>query len=481
MNIRKTAKKGITWTTIGSIGRSLFQLLQIAILTRFLSKDAFGLVAMAIFVVNFSNIFVDMGISSAILHQRNSSQNEYSSLYWLSIFISLIIYIILLIITPFAAYFYKQNELNTIIPILGLNLIIMAAGRQHRTLMQKQFKFKEIAIAELISYFLGLISAVIFAINQIGVYSLIYSTLISSFIANGLFLSNNIKNSPIKFHFRINETKPFVRIGGFAMGSAILDFFSREFDILIIGKLLGAEDLGGYNLAKQIVMKIFTIITPIVMGVLNPLMASIQGEKEKLKNMYLKIVRLLAQINAPIYLLLIILSKEILYYLYGQQYVSSYKVLSLLAVAFFLTTLSSPVGSLQIATGRTDIGFIWTILRVVVTPIIVFLGALSKNIDIVALAYVIVSLLLVIPIWHIQLKPMANIGLKEYIHQFYKPSLFFIFMIVFLFINKNIFQLGSISFSKAAIKLLSLLIVYGLYIICFERESVKEIFMLFKS
>jgi len=63
MDLKKTAFSGIKWTTLGTIGRSVFQLLQIARLTRFLPKEAFGLIAMALFVIQFSNIFVNMGMA----------------------------------------------------------------------------------------------------------------------------------------------------------------------------------------------------------------------------------------------------------------------------------------------------------------------------------------------------------------------------------------------------------------------------------
>src|SRR5690606_16602343 len=100
-------------------------------------------------------------------------------------------------------------------------------------------------------YFLGLIAATLLGINGFGVYSLVYSTLIASFISNGLFLIQNLRLNPIRVHFRIKETKLFLKIGGFTMSSTLLDFFSREIDILIIGKILGSESLGMYSLAKQ--------------------------------------------------------------------------------------------------------------------------------------------------------------------------------------------------------------------------------------
>ena len=87
MNLREKAVSGVKWTTISILSRALFQLLQVSILTRFLAAEAFGLVAMALFVVQFSNIFVDMGLNSAILHHQFATKNEYSSIYWLNIII----------------------------------------------------------------------------------------------------------------------------------------------------------------------------------------------------------------------------------------------------------------------------------------------------------------------------------------------------------------------------------------------------------
>lgn len=473
MNFRKTAVAGIKWTSLGTIGRALFQLLQISILTRFLPKEAFGLVAMALFLVQFSNIFVDMGMTSAILHRQNATKNEYSSIYWLNIVISVLLYFLLLLGAPVAAQFYDEPQLSSLIPILGLNLLIMASGRQHRTIMQKQFEFEAIAKIELVSFFIGLLSAVLFAYYDFGVYSLVYSTLISSFISNSLFLILNMRLNPISFHFKLQETKPFLKIGGFSMGSALLDFFSRESDVLIIGKLLGAESLGVYSLAKQIVLRLFSIINPIIINVLNPLFSSIQKEKKRLKLSFLKVIKYFAYINFPIYMFVIIASKEILQILYGDDYSNSYAVLSFLAFAYCITALANPVGSLQIATGRTDLGFKWTIIRVVATPIVIYLGAL-KNIETVAICYALLSLVLVLPLWHVQIKPMAGIPLREYVSQFYKPFSFFILATLLILLFGDKMEFYNSPFISLVLKGIITVVSYGFYIYLIDRSSIKD-------
>ncbi len=478
-NLKDKAVLGLKWTTVGTIGRSAFQLLQIVILTRFLPKEAFGLVAMAVFVVQFTNIFADMGMTSAILHKQDATKKEYSSVYWLNVFISLILYLIVFFSTSLISVFYKEPELNSLVPILGTNILLMAMGRQHRTIMQRQFEFKAISIIELISYGLGLISAVLLAIKDYGVYSLVYSTLFSSLVSNVLFLLKNLQKNPISFYFKLSETKSFLKIGGFTMGSTLLDFFSREIDVLIIGKLLGADSLGVYSLAKQIVLKLYSIVNPIIINVLSPLMSAMQSDNQRLKKTYLRTVNYLAYINAPVYLFIIIAAKEILSIMYGVSYVNYYLVLALMSASYFFVSIGNPVGSLQIATGRTDLGFKWTIFRILLTIPVVFLGALI-SINAVALAYLLLNLLFIVPSWFMQLKPMAGITLKEILLQYYKPLLLNILFLIIIFVFKGI-RFTNIALVGLIIKGLLTIIIYFMLFYVFDKKLMKEIFSLIKE
>jgi len=480
MSLKKNAIAGVKWTTIGTIGRSIFQLLQVSILARFLPKEAFGLVAMTLFVVNLTNIFVDMGMSSAILHRQDATVNEYSSLYWFNILVSIILYIAIFLGAPLVALFYKEPALELLIPILGVNLLLMATGRQHRTIMQKQFQFKLIAINEFISYFVGLITAIILAMKDFGVYSLVYSTLLSSLISNGLFLIQNLHLNPIKFHFNRIEIKPFLKIGSFSMGSSLLDFFSSEIDILIIGKMLGSESLGIYSLAKQIVQKIYLIVNPIVITVLSPILSSIQKDKDKVKYYYLLVIYHLSSINFPVYLLVIVLSREILSVFFGYNYTSGFLILSFLAIYYCTNTISNPVGSLQIATGRTDLGFKWTIIRVILAPLFIYLASFI-NVNAVAASIALLSLLLTIPMWKIQLKPMANIKLKEYLKQFFIPYMLFLLISALFVIFEHLYELQFNIIINAIIKASIAMVMYFGFLWVLDKKRIIEIYSLMLS
>lgn len=478
MNNKKSVSN-IKWSAIGTVGRSAFQLLQIAILTRFLPKEAFGLVAMALFVVQFSNIFADLGMTSAILHKQNPSKEEYSSIYWMNISLSIFLYLILILCTPFFTSFYEEPILFWLIPILGTNILLMAIGRHHRTIMQKNFQFKSIALIELGSFFIGLIAAVIFALLDFGVYSLVFSTLLSSFLANCCFLIMNVKVNPIIFYFNLKQTKPFLKIGGYSTGSTLLDFFSREFDVLIIGKVLGAGSLGVYSLSKQLVLKAYTILNPIVINFLNPMLSSLQNDKEKLKSYTLKTVSLLATLNFPLYLTMIFLSKEILQGFYGEEYVSGYLVLSFYAISYATHSINNPSGSLQIATGRTDIGFKWTILRLLIVPGLIY-SVSNLGINYISFTVAFLNICFIVPIWWMQFRPLARIRLGEYLNQFIKPYLIFLGLsILYIIISKEeIIEFGIVF--NIIIKGTGAILLFLVLLRIFDRERFIRLFGLIR-
>lgn len=413
MSLRSTTVSGLKWTSLITIIQAVIQLIQIAILTRILPREAFGLVAITLMVVNFTTIFMDLGLNAAILHRSNPTRQEYSSLYWLSIAVSVMVYIILLVLAPLVSGFYQEKELVRLIPVLGLNVILIAMGRQHHTVLQKEFKFETIARITFIATLGALVVAVTTAILGFGVYSLIFSTLTISLISNVWMMLHNLKSNPLMFHFRMKEITPYLKVGGYNMGSNVMDFFYRESDTLIIGKVMGTDALGLYSLVKQLVLKLYNVLSPVLLTVLNPVLSSVQSDTLRVKSLVLKAVSSIVAVTVPVYLLVVVFSYPLLYLLYGSDYTSGWLVLSALAVSYIIQSVFTPSGSLQIATGRTDVGFYWSILQALFTSIAIFLAA-SHGINAIALAIVLLSVLLVIPHWLLLYYRLAGISWSEY-------------------------------------------------------------------
>lgn len=475
----KAAISGVRWNSLGTIVRTIIQTIQIAILARILPVEVFGLLALSLFVINLTNMIVEMGFTSAVLHHQDVTKEEYNSLFWFNLFIAFISYTIVFLLSPWIATFYNSLEMLVVLPMLSLNIIILSWGKLHYTILQKHLKFKALSLIEIIGSFVALLLSVGLAYNNYGVMSVVYATLASSFLISVA----SIRVCDLKFvglSFRFNELKRFYSIGLYSFGSKIVSIFSTDIDILIIGKTLGSEALGIYSLSKQLVLKLFLLLSPILSNVLTPLLSTIQSETALLKHYYQKVISIISNISTPFYLIMAFISYDVLRILYGENFTSGDKVVMYLSIAYLVNSTANPIGSLQVATGRTDIGFRWALVSLIVTPLVIYISSLF-SIEIVALSRSILSLVMIYPFWLVQIKPMLNISLHEYVYSFYRQILFIIAAVV-------ITQLGLFDVCSnlpgviiMIIKITSIMIAYAIYTLLFNRTSTKMTYVSLKK
>ncbi len=414
MSVNEKAIKGVKWTTLSTVLLTLCTLLKISILARLLDKSDFGLMAIITFVMGFVDLFMDMGISIAILHKQKISKNEYSSLYWINIFLSIVVYLIILAITPLIAIFYKEDILNILIPLTGFSILIVAIGRQYKTILQKDLNFKKIAIIEISAAVISLIFAIILALKGFGIYSLIYSLLINYTLSNFTFLLLGFRSHPVRFHFKYRETKSFLKIGIFQVGSQIVNYCNRDLDVLLIGKFFGPEILGGYSLAKQLVFRPAQIINPILTQVATPTLAKMQNDLMVLKINYLKLINLVSSINFIAYLAIFVFAPYLVQIFYGDDYSLIVPIVRILCFYMYIRALGNPIGSLVVATGKTYLEFYWNVFTLAIMPILIFLGA-QRSVEWVAICISLGMFLLIIPNWYFLVRKMIPVSLNEFI------------------------------------------------------------------
>ena len=141
MKLNQQVIAGVKWTTLGTLSIAFSNVIKISVLARFLSKDDFGVFALVAFFLGFFNLFSDMGLTTAILHKQKIKKNEYASLYWFNIAFCVVLYLLLLLITPIISDFYHEPKLDFLIKALGLSIIINSIGLQFRTIETKNLSF----------------------------------------------------------------------------------------------------------------------------------------------------------------------------------------------------------------------------------------------------------------------------------------------------------------------------------------------------
>ncbi|MFD2891042.1 MOP flippase family protein [Flavobacterium chuncheonense] len=413
MSIEKQVKKGVKWTTISTIVLALVAVLKVSILTRYLDRADFGLMALVTFVMGFMELFNDMGLTSAILHKQDITKQQYASLYWINWLASGVMYGIVVALAPFVASFYNQEVLYDLIVLIGVNLLLSGIGRQFKTIEQKKLQFNIISSIDIGAACLSLVTAILLAVKGFGVYALVYSLLLQSFCSNLCYLFIGLKKYGLLFHFKFSDTRSFLRIGMYQVGGQVVNYFNRDLDILIIGKFFSTDVLGLYSLAKQLVFRPVQIINPILVKVATPTLALYQSNADELKKNYLKLINIVASINIPVYFGLLVFAQIVVNVFYGDGFEDAVVLVRILSVYMMLRSLGNPIGSLVVAKGRTDLEFFWNIFTLIITPGFIFVGSLI-SIEWVAVAVMLSMFFLYYPSWRLLVYKLTGASFREY-------------------------------------------------------------------
>jgi O-antigen/teichoic acid export membrane protein len=422
LSLKAKAISGVKWTTLSTVVTTILQLLQLAILARFLDPSAFGLMALVMVVIGFSQAFLDMGISNAIIHKQEITKNQLSTLYWVNILAGLLLFCIISIAAPFVASLYEQSELTELIMIVALTFIIQPFGQQFMILWQKEMRFSEIAKIDIVNKSISLIVSVYLAYKGYGVYALIYGTLAGVVSQTVQFMYKGLKEYRPSFVFKLGEIKEFLGFGAYQMGEKMINYFNFQIDTMLIGKLLGIEALGIYIVAKQIIMRPAQIINPIITKVTFPTMAKIQDDTVKLKNIYLKTINYLSSINFPIYAFIFIFAHDIVMIMFGEKYFEAIYIMQILAIWGAFRSTGNPVGSLLLAKGKANWGFWWNLGLLFYVPVGIYVGS-YWGLEGVSLGLIWLQVSLVIPNWYFLVKPLCGAEFVEYHREIVIPAL----------------------------------------------------------
>lgn len=421
MNLKVKAVSGVKWTTFSSVTGAILQVIQLIILARLLDPTAFGLMAITAVVIGFAQAFLDMGISNAIIHQQEVSHTQLSTLYWINVLAGVMLFIIVSLCAPLIAAFYQEAALTKIIILVAVTFLIQPFGQQFVVLWQKELRFNDIAKIDIISKLLSLTTAVTFAYYGYGVYALVYGALAGTVFQTIQLVYKGLKEHRIALVFQLSEVTEFLNFGMYQMAEKTLNYFNSQIDTLLIGKLLGVEALGIYSVAKQIIMKPIQVINPIVSKVTFPIMAKIQHDTERLKDIYLKTINLLSSINFPIYLFIAITAPQLVVLMFGQQWMDAVIIVQILSIYGALRSIGNPIGALLLAKGKANWGFYWNLGLFFYVPIMVYIASHWGLVGL-SLGLVATMLSLVAPSWYFLVKPLIKAKFWEFHKQIMIPA-----------------------------------------------------------
>lgn len=395
-----SALKNLSWSGLTSIGGAVLDIGRIAILTRFLVPEDFGAFAIALVVVGFCQLFSESGIGNAIVSQEKVSSSQVGQLINISILVSFFICLIATFFTPEIAVFYDANILNNVLPLILLSIPAAAVSRIFQSMMQRHMEFKAIALSTLAAKLLGLGIALWAALSSLGIYALVWSALVSSYLA--LIFLFPFARKYILFTTKIQwkTIEPILRFSGFQLGEFLLNFFAKNFDVLLITKLLGTDVSGVYVICKNLLSRGGEIIVSTFSRYSHPTMAKVQTSRALLNEHYLCFFRSVSFLVVLVYLFIGVNNVLFVDLILGAKFTHAYGLILPMCIWLILRFCTAPVATLWLVRLKPELGVGWNILVAILVPSVIFansdngIQAILNSLIVLQLSFVVLSVYL---------------------------------------------------------------------------------------
>lgn len=329
-SLQKRALSGVKWSALERIGQQSVGFCVQLILARILAPEEFGLLAMVAVFVAICRGIADAGLHEAVVQSPILKPALVSSVFFANLMLGLILAGLLYLCSPYVADFYDEASLKGLLRVLSIALIVDGFARIQLSLLQRELRFKRLAIASLMGTVVSGVVAVVLAFLGHGVWALVWQIILQRFIvAIHVWFASDWKPS---FSFSLTEIRGVMPFALPMFVSNLLNNVFQQIHVIVIGKITNPAQLGYYQRADAFKRMATSTSNTLMARISFPLFAKVQDDIPRLKRGFNRATRLLAFTFFPFMALLVAVAEPLVVTLIGEKWIASVLYLQLLCV-----------------------------------------------------------------------------------------------------------------------------------------------------
>jgi O-antigen/teichoic acid export membrane protein len=360
-NLKQKAAAGMVWTALQRYSTMLIQFISGIILARLLTPYDYGCIGMLMIFMVVAESFIDGGFDSALIQKKKPTQEDYSTIFYWNIAMSVVLYAVLYLSAPVIARFYDIPLLCSVLRVQGIVLFIYAFNIIQRNQLRKKLNFKVLSIVTITTSIIALTTTIIMAYHGCGVWALVTQNILTVAIPALVFWFY-IKWRP-SWVFSWKSFHELFSFGFFMFLTHLLNQFGQQIQGLLIGRFFNANTMGYYSKAHATERVASTSISQIMGQVTYPLYAEAQDNREMLINMLKRITTTLAYITFPLLFILLLCARPIFIILYSEKWLPSVPYFQALCIAGLAFCLQAVNNQSIAAVGKSRSMFVWTVVK----------------------------------------------------------------------------------------------------------------------
>lgn len=372
MSLKRKALLGVFWTFSDFFFVKGLSFVAMLFLARWLGPSEFGLIGMIAVFIAIGTSLVDSGLSSSIIRTKDANNSDFTTVFYMNVSMSILVYGVLFFSAPYIAIFYNQEILTEVVRVYCLSFVVSALSAVQLAILNKKMQFKRLTMLNVPSTIIGVCTGLYLGYHNYGVWSIVAMYLTTQVLFSILLWLNSSWKPT--FHFSKEKFLFHYGFGYKLMLSGLLDkVFKNSYNILI-GKFFPVQMLGYFERAKRFNDYPSKTITGIIGKVTYPIMASLQDNPEKLSVIYKKMLRVAFFITAPLMLGAAAVAYPLFDLVLGDEWIEAVPFFQIVSISSMLYPIHAFNINVLKVYGRSDLFLKLEIIKKVITVVAICIG-----------------------------------------------------------------------------------------------------------
>lgn len=437
MSLKSRTINAVIWALVQNGSRQLISTLVFLLLARFfLSKDEFGLVALASILITFLTVLVRQGFGAALVQRQHIENKHLDTVFWVNVFSSILLVILVNIFATQIGELLREPRVAILLQVLSLHFVFSALSLTHEAILTRELKFKSLAYRTLVASLLSGIVGIVFAYYDYGVWALIAMQLSMTFV--GLIMLWQASNWRPGNDFSFEALKELLPMSLNMAGVAIIATINDLIDQFIIGALLGTPALGIYFVAQRINKLLITVLVQSISSVALPSFSRLEGDVDKIRNSLIKSIRISTFISFPIFGGLSVTADIVIPMLFGDKWSEASEIMSVLCISGIIGSITYYFSPVLTALNRSgDVLKNQMIVAVMLTTACI----IGSRYGLIGVAIgIVLQGMFIFPIWLINMNRALNLRWNEIINSFVNNFIVMVIMIISIAIFRGLVE-----------------------------------------
>ena len=349
-NLKKQVARGALISSVSQGATLIFRTGSMVVLARLLIPADFGLIGMVTAFTGFLGLFRDAGLSMATVQRDSVTYAQMSTLFWINLGVGGLLAGLAAVAAPLLAAFYGEPRLIWVTVALGLSFVFNGAAAQHRAMLQRGMRFASLITIDVVSLVLSTAAGIGMAVAGMGYWALVAMPLGQSVVSVfGTWTATQwIPGLPQ----RHSGIRSMLMYGGTVTVNSVVVYVAYNVDKVLLGKFCGAEALGIYGRAYQLINLPTENLNSTLGFVAFPALSRVQNDPVRLRSYFLKGYNLFLSVVMPITMGCALFAEDIIRVFLGAKWQEAAPIFRLMAPTILIFALINPLAWMLLASGR---------------------------------------------------------------------------------------------------------------------------------